>query len=188
MAACRATSIPLAIEEYFALGYVAEPRTIFSAARKLPPAHTLLITSGQPVPARANMGRALRTGRPCAPTTKHAKELVARLANRSALRMIAEVPARCLSLGRRRFVDGCRVDVRDVGRTVNTCSIAFSDPAVQRIGVRAGRLPTAITPITRIERVESDDFDLIDKLACLRRPYATARRFRPTGLPARART
>ena len=30
---------PLAVEEYFALGYVAEPRTIFRGARKLPPAH-----------------------------------------------------------------------------------------------------------------------------------------------------
>jgi asparagine synthase (glutamine-hydrolysing) len=29
---------PLAVEEYFALGYVAEPRTIFKQARKLPPA------------------------------------------------------------------------------------------------------------------------------------------------------
>jgi asparagine synthase (glutamine-hydrolysing) len=31
---------PLAVEEYFALGYVAEPRTIFRQARKLPPGHT----------------------------------------------------------------------------------------------------------------------------------------------------
>ena len=40
---------PLAVEEYFALGYVAEPRTIFRQARKLPPAHTLVIRRGQPV-------------------------------------------------------------------------------------------------------------------------------------------
>src|SRR5215468_9721797 len=33
---------PLAVEEYFALGYIPEPRTIFRAARKLPPAHSLL--------------------------------------------------------------------------------------------------------------------------------------------------
>jgi len=40
-----------AIEEYFALGYVAEPRTIFLDAKKLPPAHTLSIRRGQPLPA-----------------------------------------------------------------------------------------------------------------------------------------
>src|SRR5258706_7652906 len=34
---------PCAVEEYFALGYVAEPRTIFRQTKKLPPAHTLVI-------------------------------------------------------------------------------------------------------------------------------------------------
>ena len=38
---------PLAVEEYFALGYVAEPRTIFRQARKLAPAHTLSIRRSQ---------------------------------------------------------------------------------------------------------------------------------------------
>jgi asparagine synthase (glutamine-hydrolysing) len=38
---------PLAVEEYFALGYVAEPRTIFRQARKLPPAHMLSVRRGQ---------------------------------------------------------------------------------------------------------------------------------------------
>src|SRR5678816_14779 len=42
---------PLAVEEYFALGYVAEPRTVFQTAKKLPPAHTLAIRRGNPLPA-----------------------------------------------------------------------------------------------------------------------------------------
>src|SRR6478735_825151 len=42
---------PLAVEEYFALGYVAEPRSIFRQARKLPPAHTLTVRRGRPLPA-----------------------------------------------------------------------------------------------------------------------------------------
>src|SRR5512145_1187081 len=41
---------PCAVEEYFALGYVAEPRTIFSDTKKLPPAHTLTVMRGQTVP------------------------------------------------------------------------------------------------------------------------------------------
>jgi asparagine synthase (glutamine-hydrolysing) len=40
---------PLAVEEYFALGYVAEPRSIFKQARKLSPAHTLTLSRGQPM-------------------------------------------------------------------------------------------------------------------------------------------
>src|SRR6185295_16162204 len=42
---------PHAVEEYFALGYVAEPRTIFKSAHKLPPAHTLCVRQGAPLPA-----------------------------------------------------------------------------------------------------------------------------------------
>ena len=38
---------PLAIEEYFAFGYIPEPRTIYSGAHKLPPAHTLTVRRGQ---------------------------------------------------------------------------------------------------------------------------------------------
>ncbi|MGH6624275.1 MAG: asparagine synthetase B, partial [Burkholderiaceae bacterium] len=39
---------PQAVEEYFALGYVPEPRTIYRAARKLPPACTLTVVRGKP--------------------------------------------------------------------------------------------------------------------------------------------
>ncbi len=40
---------PHAVEEYFALGYVAEPRTIFHGAKKLGPGETLCIRRGQPL-------------------------------------------------------------------------------------------------------------------------------------------
>jgi asparagine synthase (glutamine-hydrolysing) len=41
---------PCAIEEYFAYGYVPEPRTILRQVRKLPPAHTLTVRHGEAVP------------------------------------------------------------------------------------------------------------------------------------------
>src|SRR5512145_145530 len=41
---------PCAVEEYFALGYVAEPRAVFTSTKKLPPAHTLTVMRGQTVP------------------------------------------------------------------------------------------------------------------------------------------
>ena len=40
-----------AIEDYFAFGYVPEPRTILRGAKKLLPGHTLTLHSGKPVPA-----------------------------------------------------------------------------------------------------------------------------------------
>ena len=42
---------PLAVEEYFALGYVAEPRSIYRRVHKLPPAHSLTMKRGAALPA-----------------------------------------------------------------------------------------------------------------------------------------
>src|SRR3546814_19637995 len=39
-----------AIEDYFAFGYVPDPKTIYSSVRKLPPAHTLIWQRGAPLP------------------------------------------------------------------------------------------------------------------------------------------
>src|SRR3546814_1367831 len=36
-----------AIEDYFAFGYVPDPKTIYSSVRKLPPAHTLIWQRGE---------------------------------------------------------------------------------------------------------------------------------------------
>lgn len=38
---------PCAIEEFFALGYICDPRTIYEGVQKLPPGHTLTIKRGQ---------------------------------------------------------------------------------------------------------------------------------------------
>ncbi len=83
---------PPAIEEYFALGYVAEPRTIFRGARKLPPAHTLAIRRGRPVPepreywdVRFSQSTSIGVAEAC-------EELRRRLDESVRLRMIAEVP------------------------------------------------------------------------------------------------
>ncbi|HEX6945446.1 MAG TPA: asparagine synthase (glutamine-hydrolyzing), partial [Casimicrobiaceae bacterium] len=83
---------PLAIEEYFALGYVAEPRTVFSGARKLPPAHTLAVRRGDALgeprrywDPRFSLDSAITPEEACA-------ELTARLDESVKLRLISEVP------------------------------------------------------------------------------------------------
>jgi asparagine synthase (glutamine-hydrolysing) len=83
---------PCAVEEYFALGYVPEPRTIFRGALKLAPAHTLVLRRGEapstPVnywDPRFSVDRAISVG-------DATRELVTRLDESVRLRMIAEVP------------------------------------------------------------------------------------------------
>jgi asparagine synthase (glutamine-hydrolysing) len=163
---------PHAVEEYFALGYVPEPRTIFAAARKLPPAHTLAVRRGRPVPEPTrywdpSFTLDARTGAEDAMT-----ELTARLDESVRLRLISEVPLGAFLSG---GVDSSAV-VASMAKAstepVNTCSIAFADPAFDEsryAQMVADRYHTRHF----VDRVESDDFDLIDTLARVYdEPYA----------------
>jgi asparagine synthase (glutamine-hydrolysing) len=163
---------PLAIEEYFALGYVAEPRSVFAGARKLPPAHTLTMRRGDPVrePAcywdpRFTLDRAL------APDEAFA-ELTARLDESVKLRLISEVPLGAFLSG---GVDSSAVVAsmaRVSGGPVNTCSISFADPAFDE-SKYAAMVAERYRTRHFVDRVESDDFDLIDELARVYdEPYA----------------
>ena len=163
---------PLAVEEYFALGYVAEPRTIFRQARKLPPAHTLCIRRGeavgQPVQywdVRFSLDARISDQDAC-------EQLTAKLQESIRLRMIAEVPLGAFLSG---GVDSSAVVALMAGQSagpVNTCSIAFEDPAFNEAGF-AQTVADRYHTNHRVETVQSDDFDLIDTLARLYdEPYA----------------
>ncbi|MBN8507255.1 MAG: amidotransferase 1, exosortase A system-associated [Burkholderiales bacterium] len=163
---------PLAVEEYFALGYVAEPRSIFTRAFKLPPGHTLAVRRGEPVPApkpywdlRFTLDNPIGAEEACA-------ELRARLTESVRLRMISEVPLGAFLSG---GVDSSAVVATMAGLSeapVHTCSIAFDDPAFDEAAfarIVAERYRTDHF----VETVKSDDFDLIDTLARLYdEPYA----------------
>jgi asparagine synthase (glutamine-hydrolysing) len=163
---------PLALEEYFALGYVVEPRTIFKGALKLPPAHTLTVRRGQPLPApreywdvRFTLDNPISEADACA-------ELAERLKESVRLRMISEVPLGAFLSG---GVDSSAVVQAMAGLSdgpVNTCSIAFDDP---RFNESAFAQMVADRYATRhhVETVVSDDYDLVDTLARLYdEPYA----------------
>jgi asparagine synthase (glutamine-hydrolysing) len=57
---------PYAVEDYFAYGYVPEPRSIFKAVHKLPPAHTLTLRRGR-VPCRTRASTGMCRSSPCRP-------------------------------------------------------------------------------------------------------------------------
>src|SRR5215467_3100306 len=84
---------PCAVEEYFALGYVAEPRTIFRMARKLPAGHTLSLRRGhRPVPESREYWSVRFTLDNRLSVDDASAELNRRLAESVRLRMISEVP------------------------------------------------------------------------------------------------
>jgi len=163
---------PGAVEEYFAFGYVAEPRTILEGVLKLPPGHALRVTRGRPVGApteywdvRFSHAASIGLGEAC-------EELNRRLDESVKLRMISEVPLGAFLSG---GVDSSAV-VASMARSspdpVNTCSMAFDDERFDE--TRFAKLVADRYRTTHhVDRVESEDFDLIDTLARLYdEPYA----------------
>jgi asparagine synthase (glutamine-hydrolysing) len=163
---------PLAIEEYFALGYVAEPRTIFKQAKKLSPGHLMTWRRGQPMPQERPYWDVHFTLNSTIGIEEANEELRRRLAESVKLRMISEVPLGAFLSG---GVDSSAVVATMAGLSdvpVRTCSIAFDDPQFnesQFAQIVAERYRTD----HHVETVKSDDFDLIDTLAHLYdEPYA----------------
>ena len=163
---------PFAIEEYFALGYVPEPRTIYRGALKLPPAHTLNIARGHSLPAPKEYWDVRFTVDSRIGEMEAREELVRRLRESVKLRLISEVPLGAFLSG---GVDSSAVVAIMAGLTsdpVETCSIAFSDPAYDESRY-AQQVADRYRTRHHVDWVESEDFDLIDALAATYdEPYA----------------
>ncbi|MGA7181637.1 MAG: XrtA/PEP-CTERM system amidotransferase [Thiobacillaceae bacterium] len=163
---------PLAVEEYFAYGYVPEPRTIFKRVHKLPPGFVMTARRGQPRPLPRQYW-----DMPFAPINvgsmeQAEDELIARLKDSIRLRMIADVPLGAFLSG---GVDSSAVVAMMASQSrepVNTCSIAFTDPSYNEAGYAQA---VADRYHTRhfVDTVDSDDFSLVDALANVYdEPYA----------------
>jgi asparagine synthase (glutamine-hydrolysing) len=157
---------PLAVEEYFALGYVAEPRTVFRQARKLPPGHALVIRRGEPVGEPRAYWDLHFTLDSTLSAEEANEELLHRLRDAVKVRLKAEVPLGAFLSG---GVDSSAVVAMMAGlsdQPVNTCSIAFDDPQFNEAAF-AQTVADRYGTRHRVETVRSDDFDLIDMLAGL---------------------
>ncbi|HEY1225831.1 MAG TPA: XrtA/PEP-CTERM system amidotransferase, partial [Ramlibacter sp.] len=164
---------PCAVEDYFAYGYVPEPRTIFTGARKLQPGHTLTLKVGQSrveprrfwdVPFKPHFGMTDRDIE---------GELVPRLREAVQSHLESDVPLGAFLSG---GVDSSAVvammaGVAD-GGPVNTCSIGFDDPSFDESSYAAQVAQLYRTNHHR-ETVDQDDYGLLDTLAALYdEPYA----------------
>jgi len=159
---------PYAVEEYFALGYVPEPRTILKRVYKLEPGFTLLyaryasnplIQQYWDVPFKP-LGHAY---------SEHEleQELLDRLREAIRIRLVAEVPLGAFLSG---GVDSSAVVALMAGlnpdKPVNTCSIGFGDPKYNETEY-ALQVAKQYATNHYTEQVTADDFDLLDTLASL---------------------
>ncbi|HTJ96309.1 MAG TPA: XrtA/PEP-CTERM system amidotransferase [Rhodocyclaceae bacterium] len=163
---------PLAVEEYFALGYVSEERSIYAHAKKLPAASTLTIQRGQSLPEPKSYWDVRFTLDSQISEEEALHELRERIDESVRLRMIADVPLGAFLSG---GVDSSAVVASMAGiskHPVRTCAIGFDDPAFNE-SAYAAQVAERYQTDHHLEIVSGDDFDLIDKLAWLYdEPYA----------------
>lgn len=163
---------PYAVEEYFAYGYVPEPRTIYKQAFKLPPAHTLRIRRGEPLPQPKPYWDAVFDASNPISEADARQELIDRLRESIKIRLMSEVPLGAFLSG---GVDSSAVVAMMAELSsdpVNTCSIAFNDPAYNESEF-AKMVAERYHTNHHVETVDTEDYDLIDTLAALYdEPYA----------------
>lgn len=155
---------PKAVEEYFAFGYVPDPRTIFQGVSKLPPGHTLTVRRGNALSEpRCYWDIDFHDN-----GTRHEGDiedgLIAHLREAVDIRMIADVPLGAFLSG---GVDSSAVVsmmAQLSEKPVNTCSISFGDAAFDESDY-ARRVAQRYATDHQVEDVKPDDFSLVDRLA-----------------------
>jgi len=161
-----------AIEDYFAYGYVPEPRTIFRSVKKLPPATTLAYRRGDEAASPVEYWDIRFRDAGVRDEKEAAGELIERLREAVRVRMISEVPLGAFLSG---GVDSSAVVAMMAelsGEPVNTCSISFGDADFDE-SKYAKLVAERYATRHRVETVDPNDFGLVDQLAGIYdEPYA----------------
>ncbi|MCW5751632.1 MAG: amidotransferase 1, exosortase A system-associated [Alphaproteobacteria bacterium] len=151
-----------AVEDYFALGYVPDPKCIFSAVRKLGPGESLRIERGGEMRPRAYW-RPRLAPRSAMGEEQAASELIARLKDCVDVRLISEVPLGAFLSG---GVDSSGVVAMMASMSddpVRTFNVSFGEAAFdesQFANLVAQRYRTA--HVSRVLAPEA--FDILDRL------------------------
>ena len=154
---------PLAIEEYFAYGYVADPRTIYKQVLKLEPGHTLCLKRGAPPAAPKPYWDIHFSLDARISEADAAHEVVERIREAVNIRLVSEVPLGAFLSG---GVDSSAVVAMMAGLSetpVNTCSIAFDVGRFDE-SAYAAEIARRYATNHHVKQVNVDDFDLVDRL------------------------
>jgi asparagine synthase (glutamine-hydrolysing) len=163
---------PLAVEDYFAYGYIPEPRSIFRSVYKLSPGFTLTLRHGNPVPQPVEYWDVSFDKSSPIDEQEAGEELIHRLRESVKIRMISEVPLGAFLSG---GVDSSAVVAMMAGisaEPVVTCSISFGDAAYNEAAY-AKTVADQYRTQHHVEQVDPDDISLVDRLAMVYdEPYA----------------
>ena len=163
---------PRAVEDYFALGYIPEPKTIYQNVYKLRPGHTLLLKRGAGMPEQREYWDMNFREYDSESDADYEQQLLENIREAVQLRLVAEVPLGAFLSG---GVDSSAVvammaQLQD--EPVNTCAIGFDIKQFNE--TEYATLVAERYKTNHFEQqVDSEDFDLLDTLAALYdEPYA----------------
>ena len=158
---------PEAVEDYFAYGYVPDPKTIYRDVAKLAPGHVLSMRRGQTRAApRPYWDIAFGEPRHRQSEAEIGEELIERLREAVRLRLVAEVPLGAFLSG---GVDSSAVVALMAGLSndpVNTCAIGFKQADYDE-SRHALQIAERFKTRHHSEIVDAEAFDLIDRLASM---------------------
>jgi asparagine synthase (glutamine-hydrolysing) len=161
-----------AVEEYFAYGYVPDPKTIYSGVYKLPPGFRLTLRRGSRSYAPMQYWDVPFQVDESLDESSVREQFAQRLREAVDIRLVADVPLGAFLSG---GVDSSAVVAMMAGLSkdpVNTCSISFGDPKFNEARY-AQQVAERYHTRHRVEQVDPDDFSLLDRLAGLYdEPYA----------------
>lgn len=161
-----------AVEDYFAFGYIPDPKTIYRGVSKLPPGYHMTWRRGDsqgrlkqywdiPFQVSAQLSEA-----------DAQQQLLERLSEAVTAALVADVPVGAFLSGGLDSSAVVSMMAKQTGEPINTCCIAFDDPRfdetqhAQAVACRYGTLHHS-------EQFLFDDPQLIDRLtACYDEPFA----------------
>ncbi len=153
---------PQAIEDFFAFGYIPDPRSIYAGVQKLLPGHTLTIRRGDQARLKCYWDLKLNQSTLSDPD-EAAYEMTERLTEATRLRLISDVPLGAFLSG---GVDSSGIVALMSGLSsepVNTFSISFGVKAFDE-SEYAQHIADRYHTNHISKEVDPDEFSLIDKL------------------------
>jgi asparagine synthase (glutamine-hydrolysing) len=163
---------PTAIEDYFGFGYIPDPKTIYKDVYKLEPGYKLTLKRGQANVQPVQYWDVKFSDTLYTSENDVAEDLIARFEEAVKIRMMADVPLGAFLSGGVDSSGVVAMMTQNSPDPVNTCSISFGDPKFNESQF-AQKVADRYHTAHRVEQVDPNDFNLINKLAGIYdEPYA----------------